>query len=134
MELRWTLRELLKERGMTRVSQISKIILERTGYILSIQAVCDLLNGRPKMLKVKTLQAICDAFYCKLSDFCEVMPLAASKAHATMTRSCGAVGSSDGRRTGSRQQPGNKYHNASVDFAALFPNARKFSSELTVRG
>jgi LacI family transcriptional regulator len=68
---------------MTRASQISKIILERTGYIISIQAVCDLLNGRPNMLKVKTLQAICDAFYCKLSDFCEVMPLAASKAHVT---------------------------------------------------
>ncbi len=128
MEMRWTLREFLKERGITRASQISKIIHERTGYILSIQAVWDLLNGRPKMLKVKTLQAICDAFYCKLSGFCEVMPLAASKAHATMTRSSGAVGSSDSERTGSRQQPGDKRHNASVDFAALFPDARKFSS------
>ncbi len=130
MEIKWTLREFLRERGITRASQISKIIRERTGYIISIQAVWDLLNGRPKMLRVKTLQAICDAFYCKLSDFCEVMPLAASNAQVTGTQVCDAVSSWNSERAGSRLQPGDKHHNASVDFAGFFPNARKYSSEL----
>ncbi len=74
MPVVWKLRKVLGARGYTRASQISKIIRARTGYLLSTQAVCDLLNDQPKMLRLETSQALCDAFNCCLSDFVEVVP------------------------------------------------------------
>jgi len=86
MPVKWNLREWLRERGITRASHVSKIVRERTGYALSTQSVCELLNDQPKMLRLETSQALCDAFYCRLSDFLEVVP------HA-VTRSKGKKGS-----------------------------------------
>src|SRR5260370_26130635 len=81
MPLIWNPREWLKQRGVTRASQVRRIVRERTGYVLSNQAWGDLLDNEPKMLRVKTLQALCDAFYCCLSDFFEVKPAAAFRSH-----------------------------------------------------
>lgn len=69
MPIKWKLREWLRERGVTRASHVSKIVFDRTVYVLSTQAVCDLLNDQPKILRIKTSQALCDAFYCRLSHF-----------------------------------------------------------------
>ena len=79
MPVVWNLRDLLKQRGITRASHVSKIIHERTGYRLSTQAVCDLLNSEPKMIRLETAQALCDAFYFRISDFFEMVPAAARK-------------------------------------------------------
>ena len=80
MPINWKLRELLKERGGNNAAKISRIVLEQTGYQLSTQAVCDLLKRQPKMIRLETIQAICDAFYIRLSDFLEVLPSAAQRA------------------------------------------------------
>ena len=72
MPTNWKLRELLKERGGNSASEISRIVLEQTGYQLSTQAVCDLLNRQPKMIRLETIQAFCDAFYIRLGDVLEV--------------------------------------------------------------
>jgi putative transcriptional regulator len=93
---------VLQERGLKRASEISRLIGERTGYQLSIQAVCDLLNTEPKMIRLETIQAFCDAFYFRLGDVLDVLPSAAEKR---------------------RKRIGNQ------DFAAFYPNARNYSSE-----
>lgn len=129
MSVRWTLRDWLKnERGVSRAVEVRRLILERTGYRLSNQAVCDLLNGPPKMLRLDTVQAICEAFYCRLGDFCEVSPgtkqKTQSKRGATSRREEFSGGS---KETGvSAGRPG------AIDLAALFPDARKFSSDQTM--
>src|SRR2546423_8420621 len=79
MPTSWKLRELLKERGVKSASEISRSVRDQTGYQLSIQAVCDLLNAQPKMIRLETIQAICDSFYIRLSDFLEILPSAARK-------------------------------------------------------
>ena len=71
MPTNWKLRELLKERGVKSASEISRS-LEKIGYQLSVQAVCDLLNRPPKMIRLETIEAICNAFYIPLSEFLEV--------------------------------------------------------------
>lgn len=71
MPIKWNLRERLKEQGFTCASQVSRVVFDRTGYVLSTQAVCDLLNEQPKMLRLETSEALCDAFYWQLSDFLE---------------------------------------------------------------
>ncbi|ACK73884.1 hypothetical protein PCC7424_5826 (plasmid) [Gloeothece citriformis PCC 7424] len=45
----------------------------KSGYKISLQALTKLLDETPKQLKIETMQAICTAFNCKLSDFCEVV-------------------------------------------------------------
>ena len=102
MATTWNLRSVLKERGINRASEISRLICDRTGYQLSTQAVCDLLNSEPKMIRLETIQAFCDAFYFRLSDVLDVLPSAAEKR---------------------RRKIGNQ------DFAAFYPNARDYSSE-----
>jgi len=102
---------------------VSKIVFDRTGYVLSTQAVCDLLNDQPKMLRLETSEALCDASYCRLSDFLEVKPHAVSRSHVKKkTRQLQAKSSRDDSVIKSRE-------NSKVDFASFFPDARKFSSE-----
>ena len=102
MPATWKLREVLNERGFYHASEISRIVQDQTGYELSIQAVCDLLNTEPKMIRIVTIQAFCDAFYFRLGDVLDVLPSAAEKR---------------------RKRIGNQ------DFAAFYPNARDYSSE-----
>jgi hypothetical protein len=74
MSVKWILREVLTQRGFTTASKISRIIQERTGYSISMQAVCDLLNDEPKMLRIETAQAFCDAFGLQVSEFFDIGP------------------------------------------------------------
>ena len=139
MPVKWNLREWLRERGITRASQISKIVRERTGYVLSTQAVCDLLNDQPKMLRLETVQALCDAFYCRLSDFLEVVPRAVCRSHGDKGRRLGTASSRAdpmietraGITNNSRKDEKDWRENSHVDFASFFPDARKFSAELS---
>ena len=134
MPANWKLRDLLKERGGNNASEISRIVLEQTGYQLSTQAVCDLLKRQPKMIRLETIQAICDSFYIRLSDFLEVLPSAAQKPK-TKTQSLERRrrhAKSDESVQGalfSVATPATK----KVDFAAFYPDARKFSSKSTKR-
>ena len=129
MPTNWKLRDLLKERGGNNASEISRIVLEQTGYQLSTQAVCDLLKRQPKMIRLETIQAICDSFYIRLSDFLEVLPSAAQKPK-TKTQNLERRrrhAKSDENVQGalfSVATPATK----KVDFAAFYPDARKFSS------
>ena len=131
MPINWKLRELLKERGGKSAAKISKIVLEQTGYQLSTQAVCDLLR-QPKMIRLETIQALCDAFYIRLSDFLEVFPSAAQKAKKKMRTL-----EIRRRHTSSRESaqralfPVATPVEKKVDFAAFYPDARKFSSNST---
>ena len=133
MAMRWRLREFLVERGFSLASEISKIIRERTGHIISIQAICVLLNKPPKMLKVKTMNAICDAFYCKVSDFFEVIPRASLRPYATKTRIFGPTSSPKSGRTGPKRRAVAKQRSPSIDFAEFFPDARKFSTQRAIK-
>ena len=130
MPINWKLRELLKERGGKSAAKISKIVLEQTGYQLSTQAVCDLLR-QPKMIRLETIQALCDAFYIRLSEFLEVLPSAAQRAKKK-TRTIETRRHTSSRESAQRAlfpvaTPAKK----KVDFAAFYPDARKFLSNST---
>ena len=127
MPINWKLRDLLKERGGNKAAEISRIVREQTGYQLSTQAVCDLLR-QPKMIRLETIQAICDSFCIRLSDFLEVLPSAAQNSKRTR--------SIDRRRCHTNadesvQQALATRGKKKVDFAAFYPDARKFSAKST---
>ena len=75
MPLTWNLKEWLKtNRGLTNANEIRDIIHHRTRHSISLRTVQGYLNKKPKALNIKYIQAICDAFRCKLSDFCTAQP------------------------------------------------------------
>ena len=127
MPVNWKLRELLKERGGNSAAKISGMVREQTGYQLSTQAVCDLLKRQPKMIRLETIQAICDSFYIRLSDFLEVLPSAAQKAKKNAQilerRRCRTKSDQSAQRA---LFPVVTPAKKKVDFAAFYPDARKF--------
>jgi len=132
MPVNWKLRELLKERGGNSAAKISRIVLEQTDHQLSTQAVCDLLKRQPKMIRLETIQALCDAFYIRLSDFLEVLPSAAQrlkkKTQSLESRRCPTKSDESAQRA---LFPVATPAKKKVDFAAFYPDARKFSSKST---
>ncbi len=119
MPTKWRLRELLKERGVKSASEVSRS-LEEIGHQLSVQAVCDLLNRQPKMIRLETIEAICNAFYIPLSEFLEVLPMASQKPQ---------------KKTRTRQLPSDESAQRArgvgpslrtLDYAGFYPDARKF--------
>ena len=132
MPINWKLRDLLKERGGNNASEISRIVLDQTGYQLSTQAVCDLLR-QPKMIRLETMQAICDSFYIRLSDFVEVLPSAAQKAKKKRSLDRQGRHTSCDANVQRARVPVATSTKKKVDFAAFYPDARKFSSKSTKR-
>jgi putative transcriptional regulator len=136
MPATWNLRSFLKERGFNHASEISRIVFEQTGYQLSIQAVCDLLNAQPKMIRLETIQALCDAFYFRLSDVLEVVPTASQKRRKT-SRNLEKLGlqqvkackTNSAERAKRERDAGASPSIRKTDFAAFYPNAREFSSD-----
>jgi len=126
MPTKWKLRELLKERGVKSASEISRS-LEEIGHQLSVQAVCDLLNRQPKMIRLETIEAICNAFYIPLSEFLEVLPMASRKPQEkTRTREPPSdKGAQRARDRGVGPSIG------TIDYAGFYPDARRFSSGST---
>ena len=126
MPTKWRLRELLKERGVKSASEISRS-LEEIGHQLSVQAVCDLLNRQPKMIRLDTIEAICNAFYIPLSEFLEVLPVVSQKPQkkprTRQPSSAESVQRSQGRGVGPNIR--------TLDYAGFYPDARKFSSRST---
>jgi putative transcriptional regulator len=75
MPITWNLQRWLEsERGVKSATDISRAILKNTGFKITSQAIADLFNAQPKMLRLETLQAICDTYRCRLSDFCLITP------------------------------------------------------------
>ena len=126
MPTKWKLRELLKERGVKSASEISRS-LEEIGHQLSVQAVCDLLNRQPKMIRLETIEAICNAFYIPLSEFLEVLPMASQKRQKKI-RTLQTTSDESARRA---QDRGVGPSIGTSDYAGFYPDARKFSSEST---
>ena len=132
MPIKWKLRECLEERGITSASQVSKLVRVRTGYVLSIQAVCDLFNEQPKMIRLETSEALCNAFHCCLNDFVEVVPkrvynAPANKPRVLKTANPTSETCEDARNEDSKDGKSAR-ENSNLDFASYFPDARKFSS------
>jgi DNA-binding Xre family transcriptional regulator len=80
MPIVWNLKKWLAvERDIYRPSELQAVLAEKAGVQLSLQAISALINGKPTALRLQTIQALCNALDCKLSDFCDVLPDAAKE-------------------------------------------------------
>lgn len=115
----WKLREFLMSRGVKSASQARQMIQAATTHKISTQAMCDLVNGDLRMLRITTAAAICDTFYCKLSDFFEVIPHNAN----TWERRAPPL-----KRRKNRRSKNVDSESATLNLSEFFPNARTFGS------
>ncbi|QBD78813.1 hypothetical protein EPA93_23635 [Ktedonosporobacter rubrisoli] len=75
MPVKWTLKKWLAvEHNIYRPSQLQVVLAQKAGVQLSLQAISSLLNSTPSAIRLQTIQALCNALHCSLSDFCEVVP------------------------------------------------------------
>jgi LacI family transcriptional regulator len=75
MPVQWNLKQWLAvNRQIYRPSELQTLLEEKTGVQLSLQAISSLLNNVPNALRLSTVQALCNALDCTLSDFCQVLP------------------------------------------------------------
>ena len=75
MPIIWNLKKWLAvEREIYRPSQLQELLSTKAGITLSLQAISGLINGKPQAIRIQTIQALCNALDCKLSDFCDVHP------------------------------------------------------------
>lgn len=74
MSLIWKLkRVMVLQKDLHRASDL-QAALAKCGLRMSLTSCCALVNKKPEALRVPTMEAICKALNCRLSDFCEIEP------------------------------------------------------------
>ena len=79
------------------------------------------------MIRLETIEAICNAFYIPLSEFLEVLPMASRKPQKKM-RTLRTTSDESAQRA---REGGVGPTIRTIDYAGFYPDARKFSSEST---
>ena len=75
MPVMWNLKKWLAlERDIYRPSELQTLIKEKTGVLLSLQAISALMNGKPNGIRFQTMQVLCDTLDCDICDFFNVTP------------------------------------------------------------
>lgn len=76
MPIIWTLRQLLAiKHHIFSAYELQTLIAQRTGTYIPLNVIEGLMKREvPDYVRIKTLQALCDALACDLSDFCAVTP------------------------------------------------------------
>jgi DNA-binding Xre family transcriptional regulator len=134
LSYRWKLKQhLATKHQLYQLTDIRRVIEERTGVRWSVETISQLVNKRPRSLRVQTMQTLCDAFSCRLDDFCEILPdarpgfseLLNSGEQVTDASAASADGQIKESGRGRRVQR-SRDAEGEVDLASFFPEARQF--------
>src|SRR3989339_144503 len=75
MAINWKLKTyLITIHAIYTLCDLQKIISQKTGVIISVQNLANMANKRPKQIRLETIELICSALNCKLSDILEIKP------------------------------------------------------------
>jgi len=75
MAINWRLKTYLATtHAIFSLTELQKIICKKTGVIISCQNLSNIVNKHPKQIRLETIELICSALCCKLSDILEVKP------------------------------------------------------------
>lgn len=73
MTIKWRLKSfILENNNIATATDFRKKIIEETGIIISVQNLCNLLNSKPKSIRLSTIEIICLALDCKMSEFFDI--------------------------------------------------------------
>lgn len=73
MAINWKLKTYLATKhSIYSATELRKKISKTTGVIISIQQLCNIIN-RPSTIRLSTMEIICTALQCQLSDFLQIV-------------------------------------------------------------
>lgn len=133
MAFKWKLKEWLAIHfRLYRLADIQRVIVEETGVRWSLETIAQLVNKTPKSIRVETMQTLCDAFHCRSSDICEILPDSArsftrlsvlnnTAPHPVKTVASTQTKSSDKKKVETSPSKSKE----PIDFSRLFPSARQ---------
>lgn len=133
MSVRWKLKERLAlKHQLYTLADIQRMIEEKTGVRWSLETISQLVNKTPKALRLKTLQTICSAFQCQLSDICEILPdiqptftkLRSYNGHDLLSATSAPIKQPRGGWNRSKKTSG--ISEEQLDLSRLFPDAKQF--------
>ncbi len=82
MAIQWHLKSYLsRQHNIFKATELRALVLKRTNVRISLQNICNLLNTKPRALKLATIEILCTALECDLSAFCQVKPEIKIAAH-----------------------------------------------------
>ena len=75
MAIHWGLKTFLATRhGIFAATDLQKLVIKKTGVLISLTNLCNYLEKKPKTLRLATMEILCQALQCKLEDFCRIKP------------------------------------------------------------
>lgn len=75
MAINWKLRTYLTTKhSIYSVTEFKKLIVKKTGIVISLQNLTNIVNKKPMQIRLETIEIICSALNCNLNDFLEVKP------------------------------------------------------------
>ena len=75
MAIRWIFKQYLATKHQIYTpTGLKRRVVEKTGIVISITQLCNLVNGRPKQVRLETAEILCTALDCELSDFLSITP------------------------------------------------------------
>jgi len=73
--IQWKLKSALaKKHQLYTVTDLQKLIVKKTGVVISVANLCKVVNQRPRMIRLETMEIICSALECELSTFLKIGP------------------------------------------------------------
>lgn len=75
MAVQWHLKTYLAhQHGIYRPTDFRDLVLKKTQVLISLPNISKLLNRKPSSIRLKTMELLCTALDCNLSDFCQIKP------------------------------------------------------------
>ncbi len=75
MMVKWTFKNYLATKHQIySATELQKRIVKQTGVAISVAQLCKLTNTTPSMIRLSTVEILCSALNCELSDFLQVTP------------------------------------------------------------
>lgn len=119
MPVIWNLKKWLAvNHDIYRPIDLQKLIEEKAGVKLSLQAISTLINNEPSSIRCKTIQALCNALNCKISDFFDIVPDSPQEQQKWLKE----VGSEPVQLYGGKQNSQSKEN-------SIFPNPHKYIND-----
>jgi DNA-binding Xre family transcriptional regulator len=75
MAIHWHLKTYLaRQQGIYRPTDLQALVVKKTNILISLPSISKLLNRKPAAIRLHTMELICTALDCQLSDFCQIKP------------------------------------------------------------
>lgn len=73
MAIHWSFKHYLASKHQIyTTTELQKKIVKETGIVISVAQLCKMVNARPKMIRFETIEILCSALSCELSDFLSI--------------------------------------------------------------